>query len=90
MTSTARNKSLELAIKSFFSMAKQYNNIKEVLYQKRVKQTELADMLGVHRGTISRICSNHTQPSLDLLFKIAEVLKVPVTDLIGTGEDDNK
>ena len=49
---------------------------------------EMAGQLGKSEATISRWCSNATQPSLEMLMKIAEILKVNVKDLINKGKFD--
>ena len=48
----------------------------------------MAGQLGKSEATISRWCSNATQPSLEMLMKIAEILKVNVKDLINKGKFD--
>ncbi len=51
------------------------NRIKEVLTQKRVKQTWLAEKLGKSFAIVSSYVCNRRQPSLELLFQIAEILQ---------------
>lgn len=58
------------------------NRIKLVLVEKEISQTQLAKELGKSFSTINAYCSNHKQPSLDLLNKIAEYLSVNIKDLI--------
>ena len=58
------------------------NRIKLVLVEKDISQTQLAKELGKSFSTIDAYCSNRTQPSLDLLNKIAEYLSVNIKDLI--------
>ena len=48
----------------------------------------LAEQLGKNEATISRWCSNATQPSLEMLMKIAEILEVNAKDLINKGKFD--
>ena len=50
--------------------------------------TWLAEQLGKNEATISRWCSNATQPSLEMLMKIAEILEVNAKDLINKGKFD--
>ena len=61
---------------------KEYNRIKAVLFEKRVKQAELADHLGKSRPAIYRICDNRSQPHLADLHRIAKFLEVPVCELL--------
>ena len=58
------------------------NRIKVVLVEKQKTNRWLAEQLGKSENTISRWCSNKSQPSLDTLFKIAELLEVNYTNLI--------
>jgi len=62
------------------------NRIKEVLAEKGIKQTWLAKQLGKSYNMVNSYAANRRQPSLEVLYKIAEVLNVSVKDLI----EDNK
>ena len=42
----------------------------------------LAEQLGKDPATVSKWCTNSSQPGIELLFKIAEVLKVDAKDLL--------
>lgn len=59
-----------------------YNRIREVLKAKGMTQAELADLLDVRFGTINRFCNGHREPSLEMLYRIAKVLKVSARELI--------
>ena len=48
----------------------------------------LAGQLGKNEATVSRWCSNTSQPSLEMLMKIAEILEVNAKDLINKGKFD--
>jgi DNA-binding Xre family transcriptional regulator len=61
---------------------KQLNRIKVVLVEKMRTGVWLADQLGVSPVTISKWCSNTTQPTLQTLNKIAKVLDVNMKDLL--------
>lgn len=63
------------------------NRLKIVLVEKNISQTDLAEMVGVDRNTISRICNNRNQPSIQLLFKIAVTLNVEVKELLSSLAD---
>ena len=52
------------------------NRIKVVLVEQRKTGKWLAKQLGKNEATISRWCSNTSQPSLEMLVQIANVLKV--------------
>ena len=58
------------------------NRIKEVLEQKGIKQTWLAERIGKSFSQTNAYVCNRRQPSLEMLFVIARVLDVDVKDLI--------
>lgn len=61
---------------------REINRLKVVLVEQKRTGKWLAEMLGKNEATISRWCTNETQPSLETLVKIAEVIKVDVKDLL--------
>ncbi len=61
---------------------KDLNRLKLVLVEKKRTGVWLAEQLGVTPTTVSKWCSNITQPTLPTLDKIAEILDVKVVDLI--------
>lgn len=58
------------------------NRIKEVLEEKGIRQTWLADKLGKSYNMVNSYAQNRRQPSLDVLNEIAEILDVDVRTLI--------
>lgn len=58
------------------------NRIKEVLEEKGIKQTWLAEKLGKSYPIINGYVQNKKQPSLEVLFDIAQLLGVDPKDLI--------
>lgn len=58
------------------------NRIKVVLVEKEKSGKWLADQLGKSTCTVSKWCSNTTQPDLQTLAKIAQLLKVDTRDLL--------
>ncbi|MGO3184487.1 MAG: helix-turn-helix transcriptional regulator [Aequorivita sp.] len=58
------------------------NRIKVVLEEKGIKQVWLAEQLGKSFNTVNGYVQNRAQPSLEILFKIATILKVEAKDLI--------
>ncbi len=58
------------------------NRIKEVLEQKGIKQTWLAEQLGKSYNMVNGYVQNRQQPRLEVLFEIAKILEVEVKDLI--------
>ena len=63
------------------------NRIKVVLVEQNRTGKWLAEQLQKNEATISRWCSNTSQPSLEMLVKIATVLIVEPKDLISTLKD---
>lgn len=61
---------------------KNMNRIKEVLEEKGIKQTWLADRLGKSFSIVNAYVCNRRQPSLELLFEIAKILQVDPKELI--------
>ena len=58
------------------------NRIKEVLEEKRLKQTWLAENLGKSYNMVNAYVQNRQQPRLEILFEIAKVLDVDPKELI--------
>ena len=71
-----------------FVMDKPMNRIKEVLEEKGIKQTWLAEKLGKSFCIVNSYVCNRRQPSLEVLFQIAEVLQMDVKDLIKSSNND--
>ena len=63
-------------------MTKDMNRIKVVLAETKRTNRWLAEQLGKDQATAPKWCTNTSQPSLETLFQIAEVLGVKVQDLI--------
>lgn len=61
---------------------KAINRLKVVLVEKNLSSKWLAEKLDVNEATVSRWCTNDVQPKLKTLVKIAEVMKVKVSDLL--------
>lgn len=58
------------------------NRIKEVLSEKDLTQTWLSEQLGKSYNMVNGYVQNRRQPSLELLYKIADLLKVDIKELI--------
>ena len=58
------------------------NRIKEVLEEKGIKQTWLAEKLGKSFNTVNSYVQNRQQPRLEVLHKIADILDVDIKSLI--------
>lgn len=58
------------------------NRIKEVLEEKGIKQTWLAEKLGKSYNMVNGYVRNRQQPRLEILNEIADILNVDVRELI--------
>ena len=63
-------------------MDKPKNRIKEVLEERGIKQTWLAERLGKSFCIVNSYVCNRRQPSLEVLFEIAKILNVNPRELI--------
>ena len=63
-------------------MGKDINRLKVILAEKKRTNKWLAEQLGKDQAMVSKWCTNTTQPSLEMLMKIAKVLEVEVNDLL--------
>ena len=62
------------------------NRIKEVLEERGIKQTWLAEKLGKSFCIVNSYVCYRRQPSLEVLFEIAEILNVEPKELIANKE----
>ena len=62
------------------------NRLKVVLVEKEKSGKWLEDQLGKSTCTVSKWCSNTTQPDLQTLDKIAKLLDVNVKELLNDTE----
>ncbi|MDL2212738.1 helix-turn-helix domain-containing protein [Bacteroides sp. OttesenSCG-928-D19] len=58
------------------------NRLKVVLVERKRTGKWLAEKLGKNEATVSRWCTNESQPSLETLFTIAKALNVDVRELL--------
>lgn len=61
---------------------KDLNRIKVMLAEKKKTSKWLAEQLGKDPATVSRWCTNVSQPSLDIVIKIADLLEIEYTELV--------
>lgn len=64
------------------------NRLKIVLVEKDKTGKWLAGQMGKNEATVSRWCSNTSQPSLEMLMKIAAILNVDARKLINNGIEE--
>lgn len=58
------------------------NRIKEVLDEKGIKQTWLAEQLGKSYNMVNAYVQNRQQPRLEVLYEIADILEIDVKQLL--------
>lgn len=58
------------------------NRLKVVLVEKKKTNKWLCEQLGVNPSTVSKWCTNSSQPDLHTLVKIARLLEVTVDELL--------
>lgn len=58
------------------------NRIKAVLAEKGIKQKWLAQQMGKSYNMVNSYAQNRRQPSLEDLYRIAEILKVEAKELL--------
>ena len=63
-------------------MKESINRIKVVLVDKNKTNKWLAEQLGKDPATVSKWCTNRSQPGVETLIDIARVLDVEVGDLL--------
>ena len=61
---------------------RQLNRIKTVLTEKGRSNLWLADRLNRNAATVSRWCTNASQPSMEMLYEISQWLDVDIRDLL--------
>ena len=66
------------------------NRIKQVLDERGIKQTWLADKLGKSFCIVNAYVCNRRQPSLEVLYQIAFLLGVEAKDLLVDNQDIKK
>lgn len=66
------------------------NRIKEVLEEKQITQTWLSEKLGKSYNMVNSYVQNRRQPSIEILFDIAKILKVDVKDLLSSNKNNIK
>ena len=65
------------------------NRIKVVLVEKQKTGKWIAEQLGKSNCTVSKWCSNTTQPDLNTLDNISKLLDVNIKDLLVDNKDNS-
>ena len=58
------------------------NRLKVVLVEKKKTSKWLSEQLGIAPSTVSKWCTNTTQPDIETFIKIAQLLDLEITDLV--------
>lgn len=66
------------------------NRIKEVLDEKGISQTWLAKKLDKSFNSVNSYVCNRTQPNLETLLQISQILNVDMKDLIAEVKELNE
>ena len=66
------------------------NRIKVVLVEKKKTNKWLAEQLSKDHATVSKWCTNTSQPDLNTLIKIARLLEIDIRELINSSKNTNE
>lgn len=58
------------------------NRLKILLAEKKKTNKWLSEQLGVNSTTISKWCTNSSQPSIEMVFRVMEVLDADISQVI--------
>lgn len=64
-------------------------NLKNARLDRGITQVELASLLGVAKSTYSMYESGKREPNIQMIKKIADILDVSVSELLGWNEKEN-
>ena len=65
-----------------YGKRKRHNRIKVVLVEKKRTNKWLAKQLEKDPATVSKWCTNTSQPSLETLLRISQILEVDIRELL--------
>ena len=71
-------------------MKESINRIKVVLADKNKTNKWFAEQLGKDPATVSKWCTNSSQPGVETLIEIARILEVEVGDLLRVPKTKNQ
>ena len=69
---------------------KAINRIKVVLVEQNKSSKWLAEKLGMNESTVSRWCTNNTQPPVDTLSDVAKLLNVDIRELLSSTKKNSR
>ena len=82
MRSSVVKETNSLSLHKIFIMGEDINRLKLILVEKKKTSKWLADELGVNPSTVSKWCTNSSQPDLATVLKITDLLKIDIKELI--------
>jgi DNA-binding XRE family transcriptional regulator len=86
--SSVKLKSIKFAFKvNVIAMAEDINRLKVVLALKKRTNKWLATELNVNPTTVSKWCTNTTQPDLYTLSRIAKLLEIDIKMLLNSNDE---
>lgn len=65
---------------------KNLNRLKVILAERNLSNKWLSEKLGRDQATISKWVTNTTQPNLEMLLKICEVLNIEIGEIVRTSK----
>lgn len=69
-------------VTNFVDMGTDINRLKVVLVEKKRTNKWLCEQLNVNPSTVSKWCTNSSQPDLETLIKISQLLDVELDNLV--------
>lgn len=63
-------------------MTEDLNRLKVILAEKKKSNKWLSEQLNIGQATVSKWCTNRSQPSLDMATRIANTLGVSLDELV--------
>ena len=72
---------------NIMAMKEDINRLKVVLAEQKRTNKWLAEQLGKDPATVSKWCTNTTQPNIETFIQIAKILEVTVEDLLAKNND---
>lgn len=64
--------------------------LKQILFQRNIKQSQLAKKLGVTQQLVSKWVTGGCQPQIDMLPKLAEALNCSVEEIVNCFKEPQK
>lgn len=58
------------------------NRLKILLAEKKKTNKWLSEQLGVNSTTISKWCTNSSQPSIEMVFRLMDILEADISQII--------